>query len=294
MMQSQGKLASPLAKLSPPGNSATIADWVAWLHNASAAFDGASAGSRVYSGSQPAECGGPAETRNRINTLLDLVRDYMPWLMPEYKPLRDVAEFGINLKSETLTIEPRRHLRKSWRRSCIHAAEAAKSGDSPLSPQLRAALPETPRAAFARAADFREIAEPQRKLAENTEFGFLVNPAARCSASVTTCAPTRSIRHATTCSRPRPASPRSWPWLAENCRSRAGSSWRAITPSSSASHVILSWTGTMFEYLMPSLWMRSYPLTLIARNLAAAVEVQRAYARTSGNTVGHLGIGKCA
>ena len=38
----------------------------------------------------------------------------------------------------------------------------------------------------------------------------------------------------------------------------------------------------MFEYLMPSLWMRSYPLTLIAKNLAAAVDVQRAYARSVG------------
>ena len=35
-------------------------------------------------------------------------------------------------------------------------------------------------------------------------------------------------------------------------------------------HVIISWTGTMFEYLMPALWMRSYPHTLIAKNLAAA------------------------
>jgi cyclic beta-1,2-glucan synthetase len=47
-------------------------------------------------------------------------------------------------------------------------------------------------------------------------------------------------------------------------------------------HVILSWTGIMFEYLMPSLWMRSYPNTLIARNLAAAFEVQRAFARSVG------------
>jgi cyclic beta-1,2-glucan synthetase len=38
----------------------------------------------------------------------------------------------------------------------------------------------------------------------------------------------------------------------------------------------------MFEYLMPSLWMRSYPLTLIAKNLAATVYVQRAFARSLG------------
>ena len=44
--------------------------------------------------------------------------------------------------------------------------------------------------------------------------------------------------------------------------------------------LLLSWTGTMFEYLMPALWMRSYPETLISRTLAACVYVQRAFARS--------------
>ena len=36
----------------------------------------------------------------------------------------------------------------------------------------------------------------------------------------------------------------------------------------------------MFEYLMPALWMRSYPDTLISRTLDACVHVQRAFARS--------------
>jgi hypothetical protein len=44
--------------------------------------------------------------------------------------------------------------------------------------------------------------------------------------------------------------------------------------------LLLSWTGTMFEYLMPALWMRSYPDTLISRTLAAVVRVQRDFARS--------------
>jgi hypothetical protein len=44
--------------------------------------------------------------------------------------------------------------------------------------------------------------------------------------------------------------------------------------------LLLSWTGTMFEYLMPALWMRSYPETLISRTLSACVHVQRAFARS--------------
>jgi hypothetical protein len=46
--------------------------------------------------------------------------------------------------------------------------------------------------------------------------------------------------------------------------------------------ILLSWTGTMFEYLMPSLWMRSYPDTLIARSLTAAVDIQCLFTRSLG------------
>ena len=47
-------------------------------------------------------------------------------------------------------------------------------------------------------------------------------------------------------------------------------------------YLLLSWTGTMFEYLMPSLWMRSYSNTLIARTQVACVGVQRDFARSLG------------
>jgi hypothetical protein len=43
--------------------------------------------------------------------------------------------------------------------------------------------------------------------------------------------------------------------------------------------VLISWTGTMFEYLMPVIWMRSHPNTLLDRSVRAAVRVQQSYAR---------------
>lgn len=39
--------------------------------------------------------------------------------------------------------------------------------------------------------------------------------------------------------------------------------------------VLVSWSGTMFEYLMPMLWMRHYPDTLLARSAREIVTVQR-------------------
>ena len=46
--------------------------------------------------------------------------------------------------------------------------------------------------------------------------------------------------------------------------------------------VLISWTGTMFEYLMPSLWMRSYPDTLVSRTLSGVVAIQRAFGKEHG------------
>ena len=46
--------------------------------------------------------------------------------------------------------------------------------------------------------------------------------------------------------------------------------------------LLLSWSGTMFEYLMPALWMRTYPGTMIAHTQDACVEVQQAFGRVHG------------
>ena len=41
--------------------------------------------------------------------------------------------------------------------------------------------------------------------------------------------------------------------------------------------VLLSWTGTMFEYLMPTLWMKTYPATLLENSMRGAVVSQRKF-----------------
>ena len=43
-------------------------------------------------------------------------------------------------------------------------------------------------------------------------------------------------------------------------------------------HVLLSWTGTMFEYLMPLLWMKTYPNTILDQTTQGAVRSQQKYA----------------
>ena len=45
------------------------------------------------------------------------------------------------------------------------------------------------------------------------------------------------------------------------------------------SDVLLSWSGTMFEYLMPCLWMKASSSTLLERGVRAAVRAQQDFAR---------------
>src|SRR5690606_38982898 len=42
---------------------------------------------------------------------------------------------------------------------------------------------------------------------------------------------------------------------------------------SSGERVLSSWTGTMFEYLMPALWMRQYPRTIMYDSMRAIVRL---------------------
>ena len=46
--------------------------------------------------------------------------------------------------------------------------------------------------------------------------------------------------------------------------------------------MLASWTGTMFEYLMPAIWMRSYPDTLLRRSAEGAIRAQQSYAIRKG------------
>ena len=54
---------------------------------------------------------------------------------------------------------------------------------------------------------------------------------------------------------------------------------------------LLSWSGTMFEYLMPCIFMETYAGTLLGESLREVVRIQQRYGRERGAAVGHLGIG---
>lgn len=55
---------------------------------------------------------------------------------------------------------------------------------------------------------------------------------------------------------------------------------------------LLSWTGTMFEYMMPALWMHTYPNTLITRSLESVVRIQRDHVKNMPWGISESGFAK--
>ncbi len=60
---------------------------------------------------------------------------------------------------------------------------------------------------------------------------------------------------------------------------------RKLVPAEGA-RTLQSWSGTMFEYLMPLLFTGNYPGTLLGESCAAMIRVQRRYARRRGTPWG--------
>ncbi|MGD0911456.1 MAG: glucoamylase family protein [Terracidiphilus sp.] len=278
VLRLQKKLPAALAKLNPPVTDASIDEWIAWLPAAKAAFIAAS--------EQPIDQSRDpwwiVETEHRISAILDMLRNCMPWLLPEYAPLRDAHELAIDRNVHDLTIDEAvafgEHLQEQLANAATLFANNASLRER--AEQLRAFLPAATENLRGLAADLRGIAQRAEGLVEEMEFAFLADPGRQI---LSIGYDVRALKLHEACYDMIASEARIATFIAIARGEIKQESWFKL----GREHVrvfghflLLSWTGTMFEYLMPALWMRSYPDTLIARTLAACVEVQRGFTRS--------------
>jgi cyclic beta-1,2-glucan synthetase len=277
MIQLQKELFAPLARFSIPGTAASVAEWIAWLPAADAELTAAAATANAGDDDR----WWIAETQHRVTAILTLLREYAPWLLPVNLPLRELPELDLKQEADVLSIDAAAAFSEALDVRLVRTTGTLDQ-NSPLLPlcrQLRAVLPEATRNLRALAHALRAIACRAENFAEETEFSFLVDPDRRML----------SVGYDVAAQQLHPAC---YDMLASEARIATFLSVaRGDLPQQSwlnlgRGHVhafrrflLLSWTGTMFEYLMPSLWMRSYPDTLIAHTLTACVQVQRAFVR---------------
>jgi len=274
VMQHECKLPAPLARLAPPAVSTPLAGWLAWLFSAATAFESAPAPSYRdpwwYS-----------ETRRRIDTILQFVRDYVPWSDPRFEPLRQVSEFGINTTTDQLSVDWAIGFAEQLEKKLSHA-QRVSAGRQSLAEQLAQSLQPAITRLRALSQSLKSIAHQSEKFAADTEFAFLVYPRRKL---LSIGYDVHGQKLHTACYDLLASEARLATFLAIARGDLAHRSWFRLGREYTyafGTPAMMSWTGTMFEYLMPSLWMRTYPNTLLSDTLNACVRVQQEFARTVG------------
>jgi cyclic beta-1,2-glucan synthetase len=219
-----------------------------------------------------------AQTRDVVQQVRDTVAGFMPWLLPEFAALHANSALGNLAWREDLTLEKLPpfidllHGRLLLAHGGRNAVEEAFLRD-----RLRSLL----FAAKARAqhliADLRKIADDAGRLVREMDFRYLYDRR-RKLLSIGSDAETGKVHAA--CYDLLASEARIAAFLAVANDHIPQESWFQLGRSQtvdSGHTTLVSWTGTMFEYLLPAVWLRWYPDTLLQRSMEAAVAIQRAY-----------------
>ena len=223
------------------------------------------------------------ETLARIQNVRSVVERFLPWHLPEFVELSAKLFEGHNsLELDNVRLERLPDLIAELEMRVDALVQASKNGDR--FPRLRLALllSQARQNAIALIDALRGAGQQAHALAEAMDFSFLIDEQ-RLQVSVGFDAQSGKLL------------PYSYDLLATEPRTAVfvaiakedipQECWFRLDRPFSDDHgrpVLLSWTGTMFEYLMSPIWLRCYPNTLLDRACRAAVQAQQAYAANKG------------
>src|SRR5205085_5001954 len=218
---------------------------------------------------------------SRIQAIQQTVRSYAPWLLPEFAALRTGR--AINPMSiDKISLELLPAFIDQLENDLTQVAHSLSPEHQLLCERLLSLLLEARRNVAHLIQDVRIIATEAGRLADEMDFAFLLNRRRKLM-SVGFDAESRKLHPA--CYDLLGTESRTAVFIAVAKGDIPQQSWFLLGRAHTLDQgrpVMLSWTGTLFEYLMPSLWMRSYPRTLLERSRVAAVLSQQAYAATKG------------
>jgi cyclic beta-1,2-glucan synthetase len=216
-----------------------------------------------------------------LQKIRQMTSSYEPWWLPEFASVRG----ELNLDAKLLGRVPLQRLPdliEELEAAVDRALSSVAEARRPLWDRFRTLLVEARSNVVSLIENLRQLSAQAGALADAMDFSFLLDPH-RELMSVGFDVESEQLQNS--CYDLLATESRTAVFIAiakedvpQDCWFRLG---RAHTMDQGRP-VLLSWTGTMFEYLMPFLWMRSYPDTLLDRTRIATVRSQQAYADHSG------------
>lgn len=221
-----------------------------------------------------------AEIRRRIEALRADVHRFMPWLLPEFEPLRKLRADELEMPAGVPIPENATAFFNDLDRKLQELIAGADVSADILScaNRLREKLPECRSASADIAARLQALAADCERIVNDMDFGMFVN---RRRKLLSIGYDVGSQQLAKSCYDLLASESRTATFIAVAKGEAAQETWFRLGRQHTIAEgetTMISWTGTMFEYLMPVIWMRSHPETLLDRTVRAAVRVQQKYA----------------
>ncbi len=212
--------------------------------------------------------------QDRRVVLRSLIEFYLPWLLPEYAALRHLGIPPLEQVPSILTAEE--HLKTMTESLTLSSADSSLvSSVESLRDRLRFASERWKQLA----SDMKHVVDSSERFAEQMDFSFLFVES-RQLLSIGYDGRQHELHSA--CYDLLASEARIATFLAVAKGDIPQRAWFQLDRS----HVLvkgraalLSWTGTMFEYMMPALWMRTFPQTLLTNSLEAVAMIQRDHVR---------------
>ena len=222
-----------------------------------------------------------AQAEERIRQVSRAVERYSPWLLPEFAALKDDSTIVPQPDEDPVIKDTPRFIDNLAVRLKARVDSTDPGESSAVYRELLSLLPGARSHVERLIEDLKNIADQASRLADEMDFGFLLSRS-RGLLSIGFDVEKQELHSA--CYDLLASEARIAYFVAIAKDNIPQDSWfqlgRAPIPDQTGG--VLSWTGTMFEYLMPALWMRLYPNTLLERAAAVAVRAQRAYATDKG------------
>ena len=280
LLRATQKMPSALSRIALPGQNSPLDAWSAWLTQAKSAFAPAAASSLQ----RHEDAWWLHETLERLNAILGLLHSYLPWVLPQFAPLRALSRLGMDTHSRNLSCTDALAFAERLYLALSHPPISLDGGEplAKLAGELHALLPPAIDRLRVLVSELHRIERNAERRAREMEFAFMVDPYRQILSIGYEMGTQR--RHVA-CYDLVASEARIATFLAIARGDLPKQSWHKLGRDHTKAYghyILMSWSGTMFEYLMPSLWMRSYSGTLISRTQDACVAVQQAFGRELG------------
>jgi hypothetical protein len=218
----------------------------------------------------------------RITHLQTLFYDFAPWMAPQFAKYTETRDIQSILRSERLSLESLPRFSTALDQKLADILNAEESGSETLSAlrMLRTAIARTKDIAANMAARLKTAATKADVLAKNMDFAPLFDTKKK---ALSVGYEVEEQRLAPYYYDLLPSEARAATFVAIAKGEIPQDSWLSMErryTDYEGERVLLSWTGTMFEYLMPMLWMKTYPNTVLDQTTQAAVRAQKKFANS--------------